>query len=371
MAPWLKAARCRPVGPVRLQVLGCTNRAGITRSNTEASLTVPGLGTMNGVSTKVWTDQDGGVVSSYSRHSILGLTLVDSPLGSLEVAGITSQSRTYHTPTGFQRSTSTEVESITLTPPVGAPQSFPVPMPGLPVVIPGVATIAVGDSAGTAGASGARAWADAVNITVVATGTRARIAHSAAQISGGIVSGLYGGSSNATRATGLAGTLKSGPTPLNLMPCQGTNGLVTTKNIARLDLTADIVARGLTASQSGSQNGTLSSGYEYSRVDSFDLAGRLIVRRAVGRAAVTRTAAGVAKNTNGTSTGDIMVDGETRTIPESGVLETPGLARLEDHLVTRTADGISVTALRITLLDGSLAVINLGQATLRIRPSGL
>ena len=49
------------------------------------------------------------------------------------------------------------------------------------------------------------------------------------------------------------------------------------------------------------------------------------------------------------------------------MLEIPGVAKLERHVVTRTATGIKVVALRITLLDGSGAVINLGEAQLQIR----
>ncbi len=40
-------------------------------------------------------------------------------------------------------------------------------------------------------------------------------------------------------------------------------------------------------------------------------------------------------------------------------------------IVRKIPQGISVTALRITLLDGSGAVIDLGEAKLSIRDSGL
>jgi hypothetical protein len=50
------------------------------------------------------------------------------------------------------------------------------------------------------------------------------------------------------------------------------------------------------------------------------------------------------------------------------VLEIPGIAKLERGVVTRTHNSISVIGLRITLLDGSGAVVNLAEAKLRIRP---
>ena len=359
-------------GATAYQAIGCTNLAGLTRYNTEASLTVPGLGILTGVSTKVWTQERRNVVSAYARHSIAGLTLDDSPSGTLRLTGISSVARAFHSATGFHHSASTQVGSITLTPAVGAPQTFPAPTPGHPTVIPGVATIAVGDSGGSSGATGARAWANALDIDVVASGTRARVAHTAARISGGIVSGVFGGSSNATRATGLADKFKSGPTPLSIMPCQGTQGVVKTRSVARLDLSQELVVRGLTSSQMARQSTSSASGYERGAVASVNLAdGHLVVRGIVGRAAVTRTTHGLTRTANGTSIARILVNGRTRVMPDSGVLTVPGLARLENRIVTRQANGISVTALRITLLDGTAAVINLGQAKMQIRGSGL
>ncbi len=55
------------------------------------------------------------------------------------------------------------------------------------------------------------------------------------------------------------------------------------------------------------------------------------------------------------------------TFPRTGVLEIPGIAKLERRVATRTATGIKVVALRITLLDGSGAVVDLGEAQLQIR----
>ena len=49
------------------------------------------------------------------------------------------------------------------------------------------------------------------------------------------------------------------------------------------------------------------------------------------------------------------------------MLEIPGVAKLERARVSRdSATGIKVIALRVTVLDGSGAVINLGEAALQI-----
>jgi hypothetical protein len=52
------------------------------------------------------------------------------------------------------------------------------------------------------------------------------------------------------------------------------------------------------------------------------------------------------------------------------VLEIPGVAKLERGVVTRSRHGLAVIGLRVTLLDGSGAIVNLAEASLRIRPLG-
>jgi hypothetical protein len=66
----------------------------------------------------------------------------------------------------------------------------------------------------------------------------------------------------------------------------------------------------------------------------------------------------------------VTFEGDRQRFPDTGVLEIPGVARLERGVVTRERNAISVVALRITLLDGSLATIDLGNATIGTSPSG-
>jgi hypothetical protein len=85
-----------------------------------------------------------------------------------------------------------------------------------------------------------------------------------------------------------------------------------------------------------------------------------------------RTANGVyRKDSTGTSTGRIMYRGSQQAIPASGVLRIPGVARIESNLVNRTPRGIETTGLRVTVLDGSAAVVTIAHAQVSIAPSGL
>ena len=68
--------------------------------------------------------------------------------------------------------------------------------------------------------------------------------------------------------------------------------------------------------------------------------------------------------------GTITADGEPQTFPDTGILEIPGVARLEEKIVEREAQSISVVGVRVTLLDGSGAVIDLGTASIGAKRSG-
>jgi hypothetical protein len=169
------------------------------------------------------------------------------------------------------------------------------------------------------------------------------------------------------------GTLTNGRTPNLVMPCQGTGGHVRTRSITQTRLAGGLLVQGLSTQQEGDQNTRRARGYEQARVAGIDLGdGKLKVAGIVGRVNVERLRNGtLRRNTRGTTLGAITVNGQARTIPATGVLEIPGVAKLERNVVDKIANGLHVVSLRVTLLDGSGAVFELGEASLRISPSGL
>jgi hypothetical protein len=51
-------------------VIGCTNRGGIKRGNFLEETTLPGVGTLSGIRTRLWTAKKGRVVSSYATQRV-------------------------------------------------------------------------------------------------------------------------------------------------------------------------------------------------------------------------------------------------------------------------------------------------------------
>ncbi|WP_309649565.1 choice-of-anchor P family protein [Nocardioides sp.] len=348
--------------------IGCTVRAGVTRSNYEAQVEVPGLGTISGVRTRTWTEKKGPVVSSYATHSIAEVLIAESALGSLSIEGVRSMSRAFHTGTSFKTETDTSVARIILTPAGGAPQELEIPTPGQPLEIPGLARITVGNEVSAKILDGVRATADAINIRVFPSDTLAKVAHTATKIQKGAPFGTFRGYSAGTRARGLGETVKSGRTPLSLMPCKGTNGKELTKAVARVDLGGQIIVRGVDTNQKARQAKGIGTGYELANIAKVNLGdGALVINAIVAKANVTRKGDSLVRNATGTTVGSIVVNGEATSFPDSGVIEIPGLVKIQQKIVRRIKNGISVIALRLTLLDGSGAVVDLGMAEFQVR----
>jgi hypothetical protein len=352
------------------QVIGCTNRSGIRHANEVAQADLPGLGTVSGVKTRVWTTDKNGLASSHSTHTIAHLTLASSGVGSLSLDAIKAKATAFHDDAGFHATTSTSLGGITFTPPAGPPQSFPAPSPGQPVTIPGLATISLGQSRTGHSGTGAVADALALRIDVIPTSTTVKVAHADAQINSGLTSGMFSGHSDAVSVpTGAGDIVKSGPDPLTVMPCQGTYGTVHHKSVARTDLGGQLVVKGLSSQERANQDAQGAHGYERGSVARINLGnGQLVVSAIVGKATVSRDGHGIVRSAKGTRVGSVTVGGQTQTFPPTGVIEIPGVLKLERKVVTRTRTGLRVVALRVTLLDGSGAVIDLGEANLRLRP---
>lgn len=352
--------------------MGCAVKAGLNRTNEVAEADLQGNGTASGVKTELWTRNIDGARHSYSRNTTASIVLADSPLGSLSIRGITSFSHAWHDAKGFHAETESSIGKIVFTPPVGDPQVLDLPTPGQPVEIPGLGTIYLGSSGKKVTDTSAAARATALRIDLTpSSGTEVYVARTTAQALSGVKHGRFGGYSAGTEVTALDGNLRSGRNPLSLMPCQGTGGEVDGKDNATADLGGQIIANGVSSRQFGKRFPGKSVAWERGSIAELNLGdGQLVVDAVVGKAKATRTSTGkLVTSTEGSKIGSITVNGEPQELPLDQPTEIPGLAKLEPMVVTKVAGGVKVVALRITLLDGTGAVIDLGAAKVSIRTS--
>jgi hypothetical protein len=362
-------------GATAFQAIGCTNMAGIDRSNEVAEVEIPGLGTVSGIRTDVSTVQTATETASISEHKIARIVLAESSFGKLTIGGLTSYAKASATPSGYVADAKTSVANLRFEPTGGgAPMELDLPTPGQPVEVPGLLTLSIGKNVERVGADFAKAHAEALFIKLIPTGTTVSVGSTGARINRGVKNGLFSGSANTTSTELAGGVAGTGRTQLVLMPCEGTGGKVLTNDAVGVNLPGLLEVGAVTASQMGQNMPHRSLGYEESAVASVNLGnGALVVEAIKARVNVIR-GRGMGKKPkvdfSGSQIAGITVDGQAYTLPELDGLEIPGVAKIETMVEEMVKNGGRITALRLTLLDGSGAVVNLGQASLKIRPSG-
>jgi len=358
-------------GDTAWRATGCTNAAGVDKNNAQAEVTIPGLGTIDGLKTRVWTTKRGQRYAAHASHEIASITLIETAIGSLALSGIKTTAHAIHTPTGYHTRTTAEVLKLVLTPPVGDPIELPIPAPGDVINVPGVPLrISMGAIKEHAGNRSARARASGLLVNLTETNTLVRIASSRARIAEGVRKGLFSGHSDGISANALNvggdSIVKVGRTPLLTMPCEGTNGEVLERPIAGINIEGALVVGAVTTRERGQQTDTGGRGFEEAKIASVNLGDQIQIDGITARANVIRKGRKVIRNVDGTSTLAITVNGQAQTMPPIGVLEIPGLVKIEEKVVERTRNSISVIALRLTLLDGTGAVVNIGEAKMKI-----
>lgn len=354
-------------GPIARAIVACNNIAGITKSSATASVDLQGLGTAKGLETRVWTRKNGDTVSTYARHRIASVNLSDNGAGTLALTGIEAWTHAYHDATGYHTAARTGVLGITYTPSGGNPQTYPVPSPGHPIVIPGVATISLGGTTQVHGAHRAIAQATGLRVHLDASNTTVALARAVARLIEA-PHGVFGGIAYGLKASVLGDVVGVGATPQVFMPCAGTDGDVLQSSVATVNI-PNVLEAGVTqAKERAVATRKRAKGWEQAEVANVDLAnGQIHIEGIKARAYVERDRGSrrLIRSSKGTGTVLITVNGETQQVPVDG-LEIPGLVRIQPDIVKKLKAGIQVTALRLTLLDGSGAVVDLGVARMRV-----
>lgn len=358
-------------GRTAYRAIGCTNIAGLHRTNEVAEVEIPGLGKVQGIKTSLRTQQNKSGTSTVSRHNVAKVVLAESSFGRLAIKGVRSFAKATATPSGYATQTKTSLATLVFEPTDGEPQELDLPTPGVPIEIPGLLRIALGDTREKKTDDFARATADALKITLIPTGTKVVIGHSYSYITKGIKTGLFSGSADTTSTELLGGVAGTGNTQHVQMPCQGTGGVVKTNDAVGLNLPGALEVGAATARQMGKQTGKVALGFEEAAVASVNLGdGALQIDAVKGKVTVQREKGKKPKvSFDGSQVAGITVDGETYTLPELDGLEIPGLVKIETLIKEKLKNGGRITALRLTLLDGSGAVVDIGKAALRIYPS--
>lgn len=227
----------------------------------------------------------------------------------------------------------------------------------VPIEIPGVASFDLGFERATVNAGGATAGAYGLLIAFDNGGPRLELGRSHAAITGGATSGVIRGRAYTMKVQAAPGAPGLGEVGVKQIPCIGTKGRVRSWTGAALDFApAQVEVAKAKSSVWGRQlrRGRIST-WQQSEVTLLNLGGQVTIRGIVGRANAFMNSRGkVTANAKGTGIGSISIGGNEQPLPEPGEQMTlPGGEGLRTGVVRKTRRGIVVSAVVISLSDGS------------------
>ena len=359
-----------PVNPSRSAVvgIGCDNHTGRTADSHVVATDRAGVGTSE-VESTVRTYHSSKVTDNVKATNTIESVSVGTGANRLEITGLRSVARSWHSSTGYH-STLTRAGSITVG---GVHKAFPTPSHAL--TLPGIGTLELGktttvSSSGRTGNSG-----PGLLLHLDSTGSTVTLNYARSELRRALPAGLLGGRSFGSRLTGADGTLSSGATAPQSLPCIGTNGDVERNSTASTtQMSGDITlgATDDTARGFGGPKGTATA-TTHSTVNSVTIGSdgnAAVLKGLVATASVQRTSAGALKrSTAGTTPGTVTVNGTTTKLPLHGTYKVPGVATITTGLVKTTSTGISVTGAQVKLLSGTApgSILELANASALIK----
>jgi hypothetical protein len=342
-------------GPTANSVIGCTNLAGLVRGNSVAAVNAPPLLTANEVHSVGTTSKQDGVVTVTSRNTITSGSLLG---GDVSFRGLSSQSRTWHDDTGFHNRVDFDLarlvvngETVALT---GGRQRIDLPTATL--------TLFAKTTKTTSNAASARGLALKL---VLDAGTRVQVGSSYSRMLPRVF-GPMSGSTWASQVSAADKVLRSGRTAYQVMPCQGTDGVVRENATGDVDVnllrTTDVATHVW-----GIQGPTAQRGYTQAQVaKAFLPTLALRAEGIVSKADVKRDSGGLTRSADGTHLLRVTLGGlDVTDRLEAGVAEDLGPVTVTFKKVNLIRDGIEVVALEVAV-DGTDTVIELGHSTMRI-----
>ena len=365
-------------GPTGFALIACTRLAPRVSGNNTAALRVPNgspLVRVGATKTRVTTARTQNRVSSNSVNNVANVVVGNKATTALQINGIQTVGRAWHDGSGYHNRQVVTVARVTRyvngnpSPVASIPTNQD--LSGQSLRVPGVAALTFGSQSGRVNARSATAGVTGLKIDLTVSRSSLVVGRANARIDGGAVAGIMGGVAWGSRLDGLGGVANSGSTAALFLPCMGTNGVWRNRHVARVRIPGVATIGGLNTAVMGRQGTTGAAANGRASVARATFGDRnLVIRgiRATGR--VTRTKAGSIGRAATTTVLGIRVGNRAFRVPRPGrTLTIPRVARIQTKVVTRTANGFSVAAVRVQLLQGSRveSTLRLGNVRLNIR----
>jgi hypothetical protein len=357
-------------GRTAYALLGCTKTAGLDHRNHLADVNVGDYGSVSGISSRSWTTGSGSTVASNSSNKIGAIRLGEGD-AKLVIEGVTLRTKAWHDASGFHKSGSAKILSIKAS--VGGVE-VPIPanpVPGQHIDIPGLAEITILGGTSTKDAHHAQITRRALRIEL-SDGSQLIVGTSRSGISDQAPAGLLNGWGRAASSGLLKNALTTGNIAVQPLKCVGTDGEWTENKTAGIEVPGVIDIGAASGAAKGMQRDPQNAfAHTRGRIAHVMLSDQLEIGGIEAHARVTEKNGKLSKSTKGTTVAYIKVGDQSYEVPDPGqTLEIPGIAKIEVNKKNPGKYGISVVAVKVTLLEGSPAesVVNLGEAFARIKP---
>ena len=344
--------------------IGCTREAPINKSNSTAAIDIAGIGHVGAVETRGLT-RGNDLTEVYRAETRSAVEDAELLGGVIQLSAISSRARAINDPDGYHGEVSYSIGSLSVS-------GVPVVLTGgldQVVAVPG-GTLTLGESKIKEGANSASASITAVVLRFNDSNTVVRIGHSQARVDNAI-NALFGGGAYGTTVE-VAGTITSGKTANQPIPCAGTQGKLKVNEVAGVNLDELGTASGIRSAvrtRQGTPPGSFPEAHATNTIDSVSLSGGVVLTGIQARVNVFEDENGdVTYNTNGTTLGSITVGGIGITVPPpGGQVNLPGVGTLFFYEENELKDGrgVEVTAVRIVLTGGTEIVISHSAAFIR------
>jgi len=353
-------------GKTAYVVIGCTRKTPITKTNASAAINIDGIGNIGAVTTDATTrgNDTSGVWTAKTQSHVADASLLS---GLIEIGAIESEARAFFDATGYHADVAYSIASLS----IGGTVIELTGELNQVVAVPGVGTLTLGESKVREGANSASASITAVVLRFSNSNTVVRIGHSQARVDNAI-NALFGGGAYGTTVE-VAGTITSGKTANQPIPCAGTQGRLLVNEVLGVNLDGLGTASGIRSAvrtQQGTPPDSFPEAHATNTIDSVSLSGGLVTLTGIQtKVNVYEDANGdVTYDTNGSTIANLTVGGLVVTVPPpGGSLVVPGVGTLFffEEEVLRGGRGVAITAVRLVAAGDTEVVISHSAAFIR------
>jgi hypothetical protein len=327
--------------------LGCTDKTGVTHSNSVASVGLPGILTSGTVTTSAASEQTSSGPASASSATTEGASLLGGLVSATAVESVSTTARSQRTHKFSSSAAGTEFLGLKV---AGVPISG-TPAPNTKLTLPGVGYVELNQQTGHAYAHKAGLTVIGIHVVVdlstplAPLGTQIIVSDATSTLGGpvtGLLSGVaYGASAN------VANTIIAGREFPESLGCLGTGGVARTNTGVSIGIPGILTTGTVADTVEGSTTATKASGEASSTVQGVNLAG--LVKATAIKADVTGTGNPPVGTNHSTFLGLSVTGfpGITDNVPPNTKLSLAGLGTLWLNRQTVTSHKITVIMVQL------------------------